>query len=109
MVQLFNNAHMQASKDINGETVRQVRNSTEQASENSVHVTSAEITGIGSGAVDPGAGVVQVYFRISPGLDTRIRRALAECPPRMTKRALWIAAMEAYLGQATEPTGKAGL
>ncbi len=48
-------------------------------------------------------GVVSINFRISPELCLRIENAVWE--RRCTKRALWIAAMEAYLGKATEPAG----
>lgn len=51
-------------------------------------------------------GVVQEHFRIPVDLSVRIADAAHE--KRCSKRALWIAAMEAYLSQATEPTGKAG-
>jgi len=52
---------------------------------------------------DAGEGVIQVTFRISPSLDLKVRHATADL--RCSKRALWVAAMEAYLGRASEPTG----
>jgi hypothetical protein len=52
---------------------------------------------------DVGEGVIQVMFRISPSLDGKIRHAVADL--RCSKRALWIAAMESYLGRPSEPTG----
>lgn len=50
--------------------------------------------------LDNQEGVVQVFFRIPPALSVRIATAAAE--RRVPRRLLWIAAMESYLGQATE-------
>lgn len=52
-------------------------------------------------------GVVQVFFRIPVGLSIRV--GIESERLRTSKRLLWIAAMEAYLRKASEPTGKAGL
>lgn len=50
--------------------------------------------------LDNQEGVVQVFFRIPPALSVRIATAAAE--RRIPRRLLWIAAMESFLGQATE-------
>lgn len=45
---------------------------------------------------------VHVHFTVPPGVALQVERAVHAC--RTTKKALWIAAMREFLGNACEPS-----